>query len=223
MRAAIFIDGAYLLKQLQDESLVPDYSTLTDYLLAPLRRHYSVDLLRCYFYDCAPWLSENPTEDERRRLKVHERFVADLHALSRWQMRLGKLERRSEDGRATFMQKRVDVQLSVDLVRHCAAGRVEHVILVAGDSDFIPAVAAAKESGATVTLWCDDDKSVHRDLMLHADEVQHFDWQRFPAKLNEAGQPMLKMVPARRRRRATRKPVLEPEICPKSPDTVQTA
>jgi len=183
MRAAIFIDGGYLIKQLQDARLTPDYTNLAAYLLKPLRRNVQLDLMRCYFYYCPPWMSEKPTETELRRMAVHERFVAELQQqCDRWQVRLGKLERRRDGDKEVFAQKRVDVQLSVDLVHHTAAGHIQHAVLVAGDSDFIPAVIAAKESGATLTLWCDRDRSVHRDLMLHADEVHYFDWRQFPAR-----------------------------------------
>lgn len=183
MRIAIFVDGAYLLKQLPDPASQPDFGRLTEYLLAPLAAGMvgqPLDLMRSYFYYCAPWVSDNPTPAERRRLAIYDRFIGEIQQSRRWQVRLGKLERRREGDKETFAQKRVDVQLTVDLVRHVAAGHIQHVVLLAGDSDFIPAIDAAKELGATVSLWCDKDKSVHRDLMAHSDEVHFFDWQRFP-------------------------------------------
>lgn len=180
MRSAIFIDGGYLLNQLADAQITPDYRRLAEHLLAPLRRQTTLDLMRCYFYYCPPWMSEKPTEGELRRMAAHEKFAEEIEANDRWQLRLGKLERRREGDKQVFAQKRVDVQLSVDLVHHAAAGHIQHAVVVAGDSDFIPAIAAAKESGATVTLWCDNDKSVHRDLMAEADEVHFIDWKTFP-------------------------------------------
>ncbi len=190
MRAAIFIDGAYLLRQFQDARITPDYAKLSDYLLAPLRRSTQVDLLRCYFYYCPPWMSEKPTEDELRRMAVHEKFVADIQQnCDRWQVRLGKLEKRRDGEREVFAQKRVDVQLSVDLVHHASAGHIQHAVLCAGDSDFIPAVIAAKSSGATFTLWGGRDRSVHKDLIIHADEVHYFDWRHVPRKPVEKTPP----------------------------------
>lgn len=180
MRSAIFIDGGYLLNQLQDAQVTPDYRRLAEHLLAPLRRQTTLDLMRCYFYYCPPWMSEKPTEGELRRMAAHEKFAEEIEANDRWQLRLGKLERRREGDKQVFAQKRVDVQLSVDLVHHAAAGHIQHAIVVAGDSDFIPAIAAAKESGATVTLWCDNDKSVHKDLLAEVDEVHFIDWKTFP-------------------------------------------
>lgn len=209
MRAAIFIDGGYLFKQMQDAKVTPDYSRLAEFFLAPLSRRIPLDLMRCYFYYCPPWISDKPTEDELRRKAGHERFLHEIQeACDRWQIRLGKLERRRDGEKDVFAQKRVDVQLSVDLVQHTAAGHIQHAVMVAGDSDFIPAIVAAKESGATVSLWCDHDRSVHRDLIFHADEVHFIDWQAFPSRKDDrahaalaAQHGALNGEPRRRRRR----------------------
>lgn len=182
MRAAIFIDAGHFLVQVGDAKIEPDYAKLADFLLAPLRRAVPLDLLRCYFYYCPPWMSHKPTEIELRRKAEWDKFVGELESQDRWQVRLGKLEKRREGGRDVYSQKRVDVLLSVDMVRHAAAGHLQHAILVAGDSDFIPAVEAVKESGATVTLWAAPDKSAHLDLIRAADEVQFFDWAKLPQK-----------------------------------------
>ena len=70
--------------------------------------------------------------------------------------------------------------LSVDMVRHSAAGHIQHAIVVAGDSDFIPAVEATKESGATVTLWHADENTVHNDLLSLADCVNQMNIKKIP-------------------------------------------
>lgn len=181
MRAAIFIDGGYLLKAFQEAKINPDYTRFTDYFLAPLRKQVPIDLLRCYFYYCPPWMSPTPTEDELRRMAAHDKFVEEIESIERWKVRLGKLEKRRDGDSVVFSQKRVDVMLSVDMVRHAAAGHIQHAVLVAGDSDFIPAVNAAQEHGATITLVCNSDRSAHRDLLKVADEVLYFDWKKIPS------------------------------------------
>jgi len=180
LRAAIFIDGAYILSQFKQHDVHPDYAGLEDYFLKPLRKTASLDMLRCYFYYCAPWMSPEPTENEKRRMKEHEYFMREIKNLPRWAVRLGKLQKRRDGNRDYYEQKRVDVLLSVDMVRHSAAGHIQHAILIAGDSDFIPAVEAAQESGATVSLWCSEDNTVHKDLIEIADIVNRFDWKSFP-------------------------------------------
>jgi uncharacterized LabA/DUF88 family protein len=180
LRAAIFIDGGYLLKQVKNHGVDPDYERLADFFLDPLRTSVPLDLMRCYFYYCAPWTSDKPTDDETRRLETYDEFVEELEGFDRWALRQGKLEKRFDGKKEYFEQKRVDVLLSCDLVRHAAAGHIQHAVLIAGDSDFIPAVEAAKDSGVTITLFTGDFKTVHSDLIILADEVHHFDWKTFP-------------------------------------------
>ncbi len=182
MRAAIFIDGAYLLSYMKRSDVVPKYEDLADFFLKPLRKAVQLDLLRCYFYYCPPWMSPEPTESEKRRMEEHVQLMEEMESMERWAVRLGKLQRRWEGHREYFEQKRVDVLLSVDMVRHSAAGHIQHAIVVAGDSDFIPAIEATKESGATVTLWYGDDNSIHKDLLALADIVHKMDIKKLPGK-----------------------------------------
>jgi uncharacterized LabA/DUF88 family protein len=182
LRAAIFIDGGYFVNRLKDDRGSPDdvdYNRLTEYLLAPLRMELPIDLMRCYFYDCPPWMPDEPNESATRRMESHRLYIEGIERTDRWQVKFGKLERRWDGNQEYFEQKRVDVMLSVDLVRHSAAGHIQHAILLAGDSDFIPAVAAAKESGVTVSLWGGAPKTIHRDLGFIADQVHFFDWRAF--------------------------------------------
>ncbi len=182
MRAAIFIDGGYFLSHMKKNDITPKYEELADYLLKPLRKSVPLDLLRCYFYYCAPWMSLEPTENEKRRMEEHEEFAKEISSQERWAVRLGKLQRRRDGNKEYFEQKRVDVLLSVDMVRHSASGHIQHVIVVAGDSDFIPAIEATKESGATVTLWYGDKNTIHKDLLSLADITHQFDWKKLPKK-----------------------------------------
>ena len=185
MRSAVFIDGGYVQSQFKYNKIQPDYEELADYFLEPSRQRVALDLLRCYYYYCAPYMSPEPTESELKRMEAHNEFVDEIENLDRWSMRLGKLEKRWDGKKEYFEQKRVDVLLSVDLVRHAAAGHLQHAVLVAGDSDFVPAVEAAKEHGVTVSLWCGKFRTVHKDLIAVADEVHSFQWNEFPRILSK--------------------------------------
>ncbi len=180
MRAAIFIDGAYFLSFFKKYDALPKYENLADYFLGPIRKTVQLDLLRCYFYYCAPWMSLDPTDNEKKRMEEHELFMGEITKLERWAVRLGKLQRRRDGYKEYYEQKRVDVLLSVDMVRHSAAGHIQHAIVVAGDSDFIPAIEATKDSGATVTLWYGEENTVHKDLLSLADSVNQMNIKKIP-------------------------------------------
>ncbi len=181
MRAAIFIDGGYLISWAKKHGITLKYEDLADYLLKPLRKSVPLDLMRCYFYYCAPWMSPEPTDSEKRRMVEHDQFMEELSKIDRWSVRLGKLQKRRDGYKEYFEQKRVDVLLSVDMVRHAAAGHIQHAIVVAGDSDFIPALDAVKESGATVTLWYGEANTIHKDLLALADITHILEIRKFPA------------------------------------------
>ena len=181
MRAAIFIDGGYILNQFKQSNIEPDWEELADYFLAPLRQSVPSIFFAVIFITALPYVSQEPSDDEIERLKEFEVFTETVLSNDRWAMRLGKLQKRKEGNKDVFEQKRVDVLLSVDMVRHAAAGHIQHAVLIAGDSDFIPAVEAAKESGVTLSLWCGNYNTVHNDLIALADEVHQLDWKYFPS------------------------------------------
>lgn len=162
-RAAVFIDGAYLdhvKKDFYGAKPPPiDLLQFSDFMTAPSER------VRTYYYHCMPFQGAVPTEDERRRYGAMDRFLFNVRRLPRFEVRLGKLAKRP-DG---FEQKRVDIMLAVDLVRMSWGRQVETAALVTGDSDFVPAVAAAKDAGVLVKLFY-TRASYHDELYDACDE-----------------------------------------------------
>jgi uncharacterized LabA/DUF88 family protein len=67
-----------------------------------------------------------------------------------------------------FVQKGVDVMLSVDLVKLASTNQIGKAVLVAGDSDYVPAIKVAKET-VSVTL-CYYEGTIHRELFDVCDE-----------------------------------------------------
>lgn len=165
-RIAIFIDGAYLSFLLRDEyGLVKiDYKALADKMAD------GIDILRTYYYNCPPFQSATPTQEERERFSRTQSFFTALDRLPRYEVRLGRLARRGvdENGQPHFEQKRVDIMLGVDLALLCGKGQITHAAILAGDSDFIPAVIAAKNEGVLVSLY--HGSSFHKDLWDCVDE-----------------------------------------------------
>lgn len=166
-RTAIFIDGAYLDKLLELEF----NRTRIDF--GKLAKHVNGtgEILRTYYYHCPPHVSSVPTDEEKARADSKDRFFSALSRLPRFQTRLGKLVYRGEDrdGRPIFIQKLVDIMLGVDLVQLAATRQISRAVLVAGDSDFVPALDVAKNHGVLTVLWHGPVRSgpsstVHREL-----------------------------------------------------------
>lgn len=165
-RVAIFIDGAYLDNVLRAEfqNAQIDFQALSDSLAA------ESNILRTYYYHCPSYRSNPPTPQENDRYSNQRRFFDALERLRRYTVRLGRLAYRdnNESGAPIFEQKRVDILLGVDLVQLAAKQAIQEAVLVAEDSDFIPAVVAAKSEGILVRLYHGDRP--HSDLWQEADE-----------------------------------------------------
>ena len=165
-RVAIFIDGAYLDVLLRDEfgGARVDYHALAQSLRA------DSDILRTYYYHCPLLQTSAINTEENRRHSSQMRFFKSLNSLPRFSVRLGKLARRGKhrDGTTRYEQKQVDILLSVDLVQLAAKQVIQNAILLAGDSDFIPAVIAAKSEGVLIHVF--HGENIHQDLWREADE-----------------------------------------------------
>ena len=171
VKAAVFIDGGFFVKVLGDlGSPQIDYAKFSELICKQNQR------LRSYYYDCLPFRSEPPTQHEQTLYSNKQSFINKLQLLPRFEVRLGTLARRFNG----FQQKGVDVLFSVDLVRMSWAKQIEHAIILTGDSDFIPAVNAAKEAGVVVELYYYKSPnprgpSTHDELIKAVDERSPID------------------------------------------------
>lgn len=170
-RIGIFIDAAYLQFTLRQEFSAPkiDFKKLVD------RMAGGREILRSYYYDCEPYQSNPPTEEERERFGRAQRFHYALDQIPRFQVRLGKLAFRgwNTDGKPIFQQKRVDIQMGVDLVLLAAKNLISDAAILAGDSDFLPAIDAAKPEGVVIHLF--HGERPHTDLVAKCDERTKID------------------------------------------------
>jgi uncharacterized LabA/DUF88 family protein len=119
-------------------------------------------------------MGPNPSEQDQERYDNKHRFFNALTRLNRFEVREGKLEYRGTDReteRPIFEQKRVDIYLGVDLAMLAVKQRIHRAILVTGDSDFLPAIRAAKNEGVLVHLYHGSGpQQPHKDLWDEVDE-----------------------------------------------------
>jgi uncharacterized LabA/DUF88 family protein len=168
-QTAIFVDGGYFDRVSRDcGSPRIDFGKLATELSKP------DDLLRTYYYHCLPYMSPVPTQEEEERYAGKQRFFSALNRLNRFEVREGKLEYRGTDresGRPIFEQKRVDIYLGVDLIMLATKQRIHRAILITGDSDFLPAIRAAKNEGVLIHLFHGSGpQQPHRDLWEEVDD-----------------------------------------------------
>lgn len=139
----IFIDAGYLQKITKAHgNLKIDFKKLISKL------KMGTPLLRCYVYDAVYPLGSPNSNTEKMANK--QKFLDSLAKISNVQIRLGKVV--DFDGP---VQKGVDSLLIVDLVSLASKHLISRAILLAGDSDFVPAVELAKNEGVNVRLLSD--------------------------------------------------------------------
>ena len=180
-RLAIFIDGGYIDALASREfSVRVDYEKFVKEVVDVISRKTAepLDLLRTYYYNCLPYQSSPPTDSEKEQFAGKRRFFKALTRLDRFLVREGRLAFRGLDneGKPIFQQKRVDLLLGLDFALLSGKHQITHAALVAGDSDFIPAIEIAKQEGIVVCLFHGPnrnrrgDSTYAQELWFAADE-----------------------------------------------------
>lgn len=148
-RCANFIDGGYLDSAIKESGIERvDYNMLSNAMSG------DIPLLRSYYYHCLPYRPLKAAEKSKQLYDAKHRLFQAIELSSNYEVRLGKLERIAlPEGGFTYIQKRVDILLGVDLVMLASKRLITHANILAGDSDFIPAIEVAKNEGVVVRLF----------------------------------------------------------------------
>ena len=167
---AFFIDGSYLDHVLQEVTAGRrvNYRALISAIVDSAGGDR--DIIRIYYYHCLPYQDHPPTPEQSERFGRMQRFFRALQRTPRFEVRQGRLAYRglNNERNPIFEQKRVDLLLGIDLVLHSVRRSIDEAFLVAGDSDFIPAIRVAKSEGVVVYLV--HGANPHDDLLDEVDE-----------------------------------------------------
>jgi uncharacterized LabA/DUF88 family protein len=159
------------------------------------------ELLRTYYYDAPPSQETValPISRQTRRLAATERFrhaqsLYDQLELKpgfalrmgetrisphKWKMKprsareLARVPRTLDDNDfdLDISQKGVDIRIGLDMARLALRDLVRAVVVVTGDSDFVPAFKFVRREGVKVMLDTMGHTSARRELKAHADFV----------------------------------------------------
>jgi len=164
-RYAVLVDGGYFKKVLAQFG-----EPRVSYLKFSELVGHGEERLRTYYYDCAPFVSPTPSPDEKQRQSSFDRFKTALEMEPRFQVRLGRLAKYSAPTGVKFVQKMVDIYLTIDLVKLSLEHQIQRAVLVAGDSDFVPAIQVARDAGTVVQLYYCCNPRPHEQLLQACDE-----------------------------------------------------
>ena len=90
-----------------------------------------------FYYDAPPYLSSNPTLEERDRRRRHDNFVENiLKKKGKFIVREGRCQKGAEP--LDFNQKGVDNWIDIDLMDLCHKTKIKTIIILICDTDFVP-------------------------------------------------------------------------------------
>lgn len=189
-----------LQEKLKEPAKADDVVALCEEIKAcPELQNY--ELLRTYFYDAPPSLEtvRFPVSDEfhhladTSRAKHAQSLYDQLELKPGFALRMGetrlnhqswKLKPKSvqqlirepraledRDFSLDINQKGVDLRIGLDMARLALRDLVRAVVVVTGDSDFVPAFKFARREGVKVMLCTLGHRGARRELKAHADFV----------------------------------------------------
>lgn len=120
------------------------------------------ELIRAYYYSSRLNQEENP-----QTYKEQQEYLGCLKSnIPYFEIKLGRLVR-VYDG---WVQKGVDIKISLDMFSKAVNNQYDTVALISGDSDFVEVIGEIKERyGKHIELFT-FDKSIHEALRLAPDK-----------------------------------------------------
>lgn len=151
----VFIDEGFL-SQLSKHFGDGNYIKI-DYLkfAKDLAKKQNLFCKRLFYYTAPPFQSEPPTEDQIRRKKGYDKFIASFGKNKEVTIREGRCQRRIDDKRkADYHQKGVDALMVSDMVSvSIKFPEIKKIILITSDTDFCPIIGDINKLGIKVILY----------------------------------------------------------------------
>ncbi|HEX7050471.1 MAG TPA: NYN domain-containing protein [Longimicrobiales bacterium] len=200
-RVAVLLDGGFVLRKLYPlvGRRMPTADEVCDFAHRCIHNADEA-LFRIYFYHCRPCegtethpLTRAAIDFAQSRtaaamgaflreiaLKDHVAFRAGELSFDGWEIARKAAKDLIATGRAVapadvvpdLKQKRVDMKIGLDVAWLASKRIVDRILLVTGDSDFVPAMKFARREGVQVALVTLGHRQVKHDLVVHADELR---------------------------------------------------
>lgn len=184
-RVALLIDGGHLrvlVKKKAQRTYDPAY--IEKVALACILP--DEELLRAYYYDCAPYTGSArlPVSRTPHQFSGSSAWLNELASKDLFAVRLGILKFRGfalqkapaagqpltdAHFKPTFEQKGVDMRIGLDIASISALGNVDRIILITNDTDCVPAMKHGRKAGLQIALMAFPGSRVAPELLHHAD------------------------------------------------------
>ena len=169
----LFIDGRYLRAD-YSRTVRAWFGNDGEIDLALVKKHFGAD--KMFYYDCLDdqqHSGESPSDFAARVAKQEEEFNK-IQRISGSHIRLGSITGTKRNKR----QKKVDILLAVDMMKHAVRQNMSHAILLAGDRDFEPVVETLVDLGLSIEV-AGDKRSTSDDLIGAADHFHPLTFRNY--------------------------------------------
>lgn len=194
MKTVILIDGGYLRARAKAAAKTYDNEFIETFARKCLNE--GEHLLRVLHYDSPQYRgkAQLPVSGEQTTFSASDKWLVDLAKLDKFAVRRGALGFRGWKPKAiplaggrpltdadfspVFEQKGVDMRIGLDIASMSDQKTVDHIVLVSGDTDMIPAMKHARKAGIEVTVvqLASPSAVLHDSLLAHADSLRPVAW-----------------------------------------------
>jgi uncharacterized LabA/DUF88 family protein len=150
-------------------------------------------LFRALYYDCPEYSGKTrlPVSGQQKEFNGSDTLLKTLASRDFFAVRRGTLKFRGwkprtkpiqsatltdADFKPDFEQKGVDMRIGLDIATLSASKAVQRIVLVTGDTDFIPAMKHARIAGLQIVLGILPDHRPAAELMGHVDIRRQIVW-----------------------------------------------
>ena len=151
-KVVVFIDNAYWIR-LKNYFFKKKFKyDLRNFVLNVAgKNNFSVE--KIFVYDAPPFQAENPSDVDNKRKEYYDRFAVFFKKQG-IVLREGRTQRLRVGDKFIYKQKGVDMLLGIDAVSVLNDfPDIDGVVLLTGDSDFVPVVEKLKKQNVKVFLW----------------------------------------------------------------------
>lgn len=192
-RLIVQIDGGYLRAQSRRDGY--DYSVdfIEDFAHNMVSK--TEDLLRVLYYDCRPYQGDAPlpVSGNPYTFKSGGGWLDELASRDYFAVRTGVLKFRGwkpkstpvptsgltdMDFRPDFEQKGIDLRIGLDIAAIINTRAADRLALVSADTDLIPALDMARNSGLQVLGVDFPNGPLHGEILSHFDLVREVSWPK---------------------------------------------
>ncbi len=196
-RIILLIDGGYLRAQARRDHY--DYSVdfIEDFAHTLIQKTES--FVRVIYYDCKPYQGDAalPVSGNSYIFKSGGGWLDELASRDYFAVRTGLLKFRGwkpkqiplnadtlsdSDFKPDFEQKGLDLRIGLDIANIIQVKSADRLLMVSADTDIIPALDLARNSGMQVIGVDFPNGPLHGEILSHFDLVREADWPKDAVK-----------------------------------------